>query len=346
MKSKLIEKISHITIYLVCFLLFAGCMVPNKTLLPTNPAQKTIEPTNTPKTLIVSKTITPSLRVTTGAQILPSLSPRILPTYTADEAKGIIQNLLQDNGGCQLPCVWKVIPSQASLNQVKDFFSKFGKLEENKSFYSNSNVYDSFGDLTTILWNEHLRTFINFSYYQNNNLIDSSILYIEFTQEEKGGASIKPVYGDPYFSELLHYYLLPQVLSHYEKPSQILLLPFPTNPDREDIKPLFSLVLLYEDLGFLVEYLFPRESNKNNYIGCPSKTAYITLVSWDPDTKPMVENMVQRTTGLGINKLNFSNFKTLEDVTTMQKDYFENLFKSDHEQACISTPKNRWNNVP
>lgn len=321
-------------------------MAPNKTVFPANPVQKTIEPTNAPITLTVSKTITPSPAVATEAQLLPSPSPNTLPAYKAEEAKGTILNLLRDNGGCQLPCIWEVNPSQTSVKQVKDFLSRFGKLEENTSFYSNSNVYDSFGDLTTILWNEHLRTFINFSYYQNSNLVESSILYIEFTQEEKGGASIKPVYGDPYFSELVNYYLLPQVLSNYKKPSQILLFPFPSNPDREDIKPLFSMVLLYEDLGFLVEYLFPRESNGNNFVGCPSKTAYITLVSWDPGTKPLLEKIVQRTSGLGINKLNFSEFRPLEDVTTMHKDDFENLFKSDNGQTCLSTPKNRWNNVP
>lgn len=346
MTSKLIEKFNRITIALFALMTIAGCIPPSKTYIPTNSINQTIVMTNTPKPLLIPKTITPSMEITPRDKPTLFASPDILPTYIPSDAKSIIQNLLRDNGGCRLPCVWGVVPSKTSVKETKDFLLRFGKVEETNSFYVDINTYDYSGDMTTILWDENLRAFINFSYYQKDNLIDSSVLYMEFTKDDQGSASVKPVYGDAYFSELTYYYQLPQILGKYKNPSQILLLPFPDDPAGEENTPLFSLVLIYEDTGFLVEYLFPRDTKGNDYLGCPSKTAYLSLVNWDPEANPSLENIVQHMSGLGINKYNFTQFKSFEDSTTMLESDFYKVFTSDFEHACLQSPINKWSNRP
>jgi hypothetical protein len=342
--SKRLKQFRGILIFLLS-LVVAGCFAKssNEPSVKWGPERfHETEPSQQPTAPLSKPTVTTDISRT----LIPSTPTFVLsPTYLAGDIEAIIQNAIRDNGGCKLPCIWGIDPNKTNPEQAQEFFSRLGKEDREGDFYLDKDIYDDMASLYVIIWNELLRTYFNLSYFHREEKIENIVLSVELTQQHEGRASITPVFGDPYFSELVNYYLLPQVLSRYEIPTKILLLTYPDNPDREDIKPLFSMVLLYEDLGFLVEYLFPRESNGDNFIGCPSKTAYITLVSWDANTKPLLENMVQRISGLGINKLNYSEFRTLEDVTTMQIDDFEDLFKSNDEQACISTPKYRWNHV-
>jgi len=150
------------------------------------------------------------------------------------------------------------------------------------------------------------------------------------------------VFGNPYFSEQLKYYVLPQIVDHYGSPTKILILPFTFDKDEKDYQPIFSLVLIYETDGFLAQYLFPNEVNGINYYGCPSKTAYISIVAWNTKTNPALEKMVQHVGGLGISHLTYPYFKALEDVTTMQKGDFVQSFLNMSEDTCITTPIDKW----
>ncbi len=202
--------------------------------------------------------------------------------------------------------------------------------------------HENSAGIISIIWNNDLRTFIHFSIYGKQGEIDHVSFYVEFTKEFKGGASIKPVYGAPYSTELLHRYLAAQLLTGYGAPSQIFIMPFEDEPTLMDDQPLFSLVMIYEDPGFFVEYLLPKETEGKDYVGCPSKTAYLSLITWDPATRPTLAQMAYRNRGLGISDLNYHLFKSLEEASSMTISEFTEIFQKADTGHCLSTPRELW----
>jgi len=184
--SRMISKVLKYTrkplIFLIC-LLIAGCFPNGVKQIPKNTDIETHQFTNTPSQLTGHITITPTKPIIPTQQVSISPDPLMLPTYSVQEAKEAVLNYLQDNGGCEFPCLWGIDPRKSSLNHIEDVLSRFNKVNIPNEFVAEIIKYENQGGLTSILWNERLRTFVDFSYYINNGLIENIVLYAEFTQE-------------------------------------------------------------------------------------------------------------------------------------------------------------------
>jgi hypothetical protein len=161
--------------------------------------------------------------------------------------------------------------------------------------------------------------------------------------EQGVGADLEsyPVYNDPYFRQQVEAYLLPQVLSHYGKPSDALVLPIlydaPTLVDS-----LFSLVLVYRSQRFLVEYIFPNGAAGEDYVACPSETGDITLFAWSPGSVPSLEDIAPQLSGLGMDELSVDYYRPIEEATSMTLDEFYHLYSSPAQSGCLETPSALW----
>jgi hypothetical protein len=118
-----------------------------------------------------------------------------------------------------------------------------------------------------------------------------------------------------------------------------LIAPFP-----DDLPYIgdFSLVLYYPDQGFFIQYIFPKDENSGNYIGCPSKSAYIDVITWSPQEEYEISEIAKDISGSGINELNYDYFKPVSEVTTMSLDDFYQKFKNPDDTACLETPITYW----
>jgi hypothetical protein len=171
--------------------------------------------------------------------------------------------------------------------------------------------------------------------------LDGSALYERGKDPDWLSPDVSPLYGDASFNKAFEYYSLPQILSNYGMPSQVLLAPFPDDPIRTDVKwQPFSLVLLYPEKGIFVEYVSPRGTISNDFVGCPSK-AHISLAVWSPESDMSLEYVIQKA-GSEINELNMDYFKPVEEATSMTLNEFYQKFKDPNNTACLETPMDFW----
>ncbi|MDD5468087.1 MAG: hypothetical protein PHS96_09785 [Anaerolineales bacterium] len=188
---------------------------------------------------------------------------------------------------------------------------------------------------------------IHFSYYQNmgGGLDILTLFGHAFLERGKDfdwmSGAMSPIYGELTFNTAFAYYLLPQMLSNYGPPSQVLLLPFPDDPERPNFtwQP-FSLVLLYPEQGIIVEYVSQRETIGENFAGCPDK-AHFSLGVWSPDSDLPLKTIVQKA-GMEIHELNIDYFKPLEEATSLSLEEFYQIYKNPQNTQCIKTPISIW----
>jgi len=269
------------------------------------------------------------------------------PSLSAEEAKALVFGLLKDNGGCQFPCLWGLTPEKTDNQTFSVFISQFSPLVS-PDVYMSVDDFGNVGGFTFSYRENNIHTVADFSYYKNTTSAKLDLLNLRgYAMKEQGNkldwlnADVTPLYGDASFNRAFEYYLLPQILSKYGRPSQVLLAPFPDEPQRPDIQWYpFSLVLLYPEKGIFVEYVSPREKVGNNFVGCPSK-ASISLAVWNPASNLSLKYVVQKA-GFKINEVNMDYFRPVEKATLMTLDQFYQTFKNPGNTTCVETPQNLW----
>jgi hypothetical protein len=202
--------------------------------------------------------------------------------------------------------------------------------------------HPNIGNLMTVLWKNNIDAFIDFGH---NAELGVNVLYAEAHHEQGQGANqtAKAVFGDPFYKELLDYYLLPQILSNYGPPTEVRIMPFPDDPSYSaNYKIPFSLVLFYPDQGIFIEYIFPRDKTGSQFNGCPSQTGYLSLITWSPETKLSLTDVVKWNSGLGINELNADYSKPIEEATGTSVNDFYQKYKDANNKACLVTPISIW----
>ncbi len=341
----------HPFIFLIMLILVSGCITPASptplsTAIVLSPVQtgavnETTVPLTTRTSLLSEPAESPVPTLT-----LVSPSPTAQPTLTVAKAKEVILDLLKSNGGCQLPCLWGITPGITNMDSFNGSLSTFGEISVAKDVYIHSHSREQNGSITFILWNDNIRIPFVLSYYKDKEeSIDHLTLSAQAGREEGQGVnqSIKAVYGEPFFYQILSYYLLPNILSTYGIPSDILIAPFPDDPDYpSDAKIPFSIVLFYQDKGIFVEYILPKEKIGKYLVGCPKKAGYLTVIVWPPDQHLSIEIVASMNSGLGMNTLNVDYFKAIENATEMTPEDFYQIFKNPNNTTCIETPKNIW----
>jgi len=331
------------TVMILFILLAESCSLANEKPTITSSV-------STPVIVNQSSTPTPFLLPSIFTATLHPTSTN-LPLVLANDGKRILANFIQNNGGCELPCLFGLIPGKSKTIDARSLISFFAmgssiNDNENESVEVNSYMSDKgYGGFSTIFWNNRLRTQINFSYYGNDTEIDqidlSSESWLHSGQGANEGATIN--YDNAYYSETLKFYSLSQVLSTYGPPQQIVILPFPDDPGHPSppAQYPFSIALHYPDKGFLIEYSFMREKKNGNYIGCPTKS-HITISAWDSSKSISLDDAVKYFSGIyGINPATVNYFKQIQDVTNMDVTSFYEVFKVETDK-CIQTPTKFW----
>jgi hypothetical protein len=269
------------------------------------------------------------------------------PTLSAEEAKTLVFDFLKDNAGCRLPCLWGLTPGQTDIQTLDDFMAQFRELVT-PDVYVSVRDFGQRGGFTLSYRKDNVHIGTGFSYYKNKEDSGLDLLAIRGSAMQERGkdldwksSDLRPLYEDASFNQAFAYYLLPQMLSNYGHPAQVLLAPFPDESDRPDIQwHPFSLVLIYPEHGIFVEYVSPRETAGSSFFGCPSK-AHLSLAVWDPKSNLTLEYIVQKA-GLEINELNMDYFKPVEEATAMSLNEFYEVFKDPQNTKCLETLQELW----
>lgn len=316
---------------------------PSLTTLPTQFA--TPLPSNTTS---VSTKLPPSVAPSNTSTVMPSLIPSIQPTLSADDGKELVFGLLKNNGNCELPCMWGLIPNKTKLTELDKFMGNFGETFTLTSYMERRKT-DQTGGLTLIYRENGVHIKVYFTYYLNDksdqidelSLVADSLFEKGIDPNWLSSTEISVLYGNPTFSQALEYYTLPIILTNYGTPSQILIGTFPNEPDEPSgIFHAFSLVLYYPEQGIFAEYVSPREIDGDYFVGCPTKS-HISVGVWSPDNEPPLESIVKRH-GVAIYESNMTDFKSVDEATGLTISEFSETFKAKSNITCIKTPIKIW----
>lgn len=210
---------------------------------------------------------------------------------------------------------------------------RFGNIADSNSLYVRNSFFED-SHLTSIsLMEGNTRIYLEIEVNDREGTLRRTMVFTGASQEDIAS------YGNPFFQQSLEYFFLPSILAAYGKPSVVLIAPF---PDELPYIGDFSMVLYYPDKGFFIQYVFPKDESNGNFIGCPSESAYIDIITWSPQEEYKISEIAKDMSGRGINELNYDYFKPVGEVTTMSLDDFYETFKDPANTTCLETPIKYW----
>jgi hypothetical protein len=319
------------------FKLFFSSMILTISFGCSNPSLRpTVLTTETP---LIQKSATPTEAIefrTTKEATHPT--PTSFPSITVDNAVNTMTNLLQENGQCELPCLFGLSPDLSDTTSIDATINYFhANAVETDDVSLGVNIHDTSGSVYLILQKDDENVSARISYYYQNDQLE----FLTLTSETTRLSSYTIDFDAPYGIELMRYYLLPNILTVYGKPTEVWIRSFPTDPNYPEDPYPFSTVLYYKEKGFLIEYVSIRQTQEEHFVGC-HPTSYVSVVAWSPQEQKPLAEIVKYISGLGINDLNVKDFQKLQDATPLNIDEFYDNFIVSGEVKCISTPKELW----
>ncbi len=248
----------------ICLLaLMAGCGSPVEMTETATSTQA--PPTHTPTaTMPPTTTTTPTLTPTVTLTLNP-LTWTPLPTLSREESRAMVQELLETNRGCQLPCWWGITPGETDWQTAQQFLATFATRIEQVE-------------------NTPLITRYSVEYHVPGWGYDEG--YTEFSVRDGMVTSMSVNTVGTELSYQLH-----QVLSVYGKPTEIFL-----DYDVKFESITFYMALYYPEQGNMAIFSGPTESIKIEgtenvlFRFCPQHIGP-SLELWSPDEELTEEDL-------------------------------------------------------
>lgn len=260
----------------------------------------------------------------------PSLAPTItwtpLPILSAQQAPAKIQDLLDTNGGCELPCWWGITPSETTWLEALHFLSPFILDLEQSDPYTRVEDGES-----------HTYQEIQF-YYKLPGNAPNGRMTLGVKDGIVFGMTVYPLGAE--FKYQLH-----QLLALLGPPKQVLVNAQSSSPISE--LPPTVLALDYSDIGVWALYGYTPNQERENLVVCPKSSLgrvsiYDNLGGRLHLFDPKTENSNTLTFEEYANTVGGFTAKKLEDVTNMTVESFYNTFIDPQSKACLETPADLW----
>jgi hypothetical protein len=248
----------------------------------------------------------PTLIPTTTKTLESSQTAIPKGTLTPKEAQKMVQGLLENNGGCMLPCWWGITPGKTTWAEARKFLESF-------SIY----VGETGGVQVPLPAPYSNATYMDHGYSIKNGIVE---------------------YIDIYNFNLAPNYYLPKFLETYGRPSEIWMRTF---AQEEMGIQNFMVDIFYRDRGILIEYstgepLKEIDSKLENCFIKNMDSPFIYL--WSPETQDLTFQNAKKF----IDTTNLPEPKTLFEATGMDIKTFYETFKNPDTDVCLETPKNLW----
>ncbi len=314
-----LRKTSVLLILIALPLLSSGCVKFYN--LP-----ETLNPEALP-TLPVSSVESPSLLSTTSP--IPSPTLDIIPPLSMDEARVDMLSMLINNGGCRLPCLWGITPGKSLLQESRAILAPFVSL----STLNYLNLNESGGvNLRYTEIDMEIAVSVGFLIDPSNKRVSRIVLNANAQKETKDG--FEDVFNSNFYNEHMSYYMLPNILSEYGRPTDVLLLTSADIPPQQSWWP-FEIIVSYPEEGILIHYKTPMLINGAKSIGCPKNSQILLELRPAKNIKSTQEFLES------YNYPYFELFRPIDEVTSLSVDDFFEIF-SQSTDKCIETPSNYW----
>jgi hypothetical protein len=291
-------------------------------------------PTITPLPNTQTPTVVPAFTLTPAHISEPT--PAIISTFPIEEARIRLLELLSNNGNCRLPCLWGFTPGESNLEKLKNTLSQFGQI------YSQQNFYSEFS------WNNQTGG-ISFGFTDKNIEVIGEFGHTKSPRNETLTLhAVGPRFETPNsFSPLVErfeYYLLPQILSNYSQPSEVIVGPYPFDPDRPNDWLPMNLGLFYPDQGFYIEYVMTKLTKGKYFVSCPAQPVEISIVVWNAtEPKSLLDIAKLYPPFWGINENNLNEYyRSIGQALSMTSGEFYQKFRNASPTDCIMAPISLW----
>ncbi len=328
--------------------LVAGCAKPSDgivtpslvapTLVTTKPFKTDIVTPNSTHSATRTATVNPIPTNTATGTSTPSYTSPSIPTLPADDAYQRLLNLLKNNGGCSLPCVWGITPGKSTNQQSESILSPLSSISSDFEIRPNFDTTGGFVDLSHSEGQDDLFFITGVSYSSNNQ----TVRFIHFyAREEKiptdsngNWLSRGPFFDFPPYYTRVEYYSLSHVLYQQGMPTSVLVQASPLR-DYSD-KGIIDIALLYPEQGIWVNYEMTTHTQSGVRKGCPAN-ANFEMYLYPPGNIISFFSLLDGT-DWGVIKV---GYKAINLATSMSVEQFYQTFRNPTDQ-CIETPDNIW----
>ncbi len=302
----------HITFFITLFLV-AGCSRVSST--ETEPISTSSS--TPPVTTLLPIKSTQTIEFATQSPLPP------------EEAETMMLDLLQYHPDCLLPCWFGLTPGKTSVQTARSLLEEFAAISLITTYYDDVSGTHWRIDENGLL----LDTIVSFTHdRQLTSILENLRVTIEVKEQMGGG--FETIWENPLNNQYLQAYRLPQILSIYGQPEQVLVF-------ANEGWNYFELMLDYSNRGFAVWYSMPLESSGEKFSGCPSR-AFTKLYLWVPE---FAYTWAEGVTGNGdqyeIDSLN-RDFQSIEGVTSLKLEEFYDVFGKSMNTKCLETQKEYW----
>ena len=337
----IIAKTSHHWKRVGLLLLFVlvGCSpaqnFPTETLhRPATPTLRAAGALPAPQTTLslsvsVSPTPPPSATALQPSTPTPTSTPRLptaAPAATFSPAEEIewVRQMLQTNGGCELPCWWGFTPGKTGWAEVYDFFTVLGKTTQVNTVNESRHVG----------WGAPR---------------DDLIVGLNFTVDDNDTMMVRRIFTTISTSKLeeqvLESYLPSRIMQQFGEPVQVFLNYNPTSVRGDTF---YSLILFYPDQGIMIKYYDRIEEQGANFRFCPNEASSAFLWLWAPsDSNVFPDDLYSNGSASGdqldIAKSYFqTEYHPLHEVTRIDVATFRQMLQQAEAPVCLEAPFALW----
>ena len=304
---------------LLVFIIFISSCVQ-----PTGSATTSVLPTFTAGN--ASPTVT---SVTTET---PSPVLTVIPTLSVDDARERLLELLADNGDCELPCLWGIMPGKSTYQEAQTIFVPLSALSTLTSFTPEGGaIFPIYTDGDLLL---NTNAGFNADPLSDNQIV--SMVQFQARGLKKLDDVAIDVFDSSFFKQHLGYYMLPNVLAQHGEPTAVMLSTM-AKLSSTNVPGGFKILLLYPDQGILVNYTMQMQIEGENIKGCPSNS-HVELRLYPSGQGDSFFNRLEPSGWLQIIQ---NTYKPIDDATSMSKEDFYQIFSQPTDE-CILTPASLW----
>jgi hypothetical protein len=298
-----IQKSTWLLTSLILIQYILGCTSPSSSkILPTQTLEEPTPVDNTPSPL-ATNTSSPVPLTTT----IPTLSPQ--------KANQVLLDLYEDNGGCQLPCYWKITPGKTLWTDLSTFVSSVG------------GIYYQYGTPTIVRY--------DISYEKFDIPIGgiSPRIWVEKGVVKAIGINSSWVSRDFDYS-------LSGLLQSFGVPEEIWIRPI---AESSDYQPYYHLELFYPSKGIFVGLLGNAKAQGQYLNLCPqeifSRSPFPpTLLLWNPKEQVSFDSnfgkrLVDDDLGIVVNEYRLLQEVAFDKLTN--KDFYD-IYRQPNVDACIN----------
>jgi hypothetical protein len=300
---------------------------PTETIVSLSGNQ--IAPTETKSITLVSATSSP---IPSATNTQTPKTPFLISTMTAtatwrpfsslspEEAQTRIHDLVENNGGCRLPCLWGMTPGETDWVTARRFLESFVKNIEKKG--EKQIIRDGQSILVTDF---------EVQYNINDDIEDTIWVTVE------NGLIANMIVGEQMAQRVFQ---LHQLLADYGPPDEVYISAYRVASGGGS--PPFYFLVYYGRKNFWADFNLDGRVEGNLIKGCPQSIApFIWLES--PNNKWRLEALLDYIFGPAYSGFPRYPILTLNEATGMDLDTFTTIFKDPNNRRCIETPAELWN---